>query len=143
MTRPPPGDGPADARPRARTGGRLAVVVDGRPHLVPLNHVVGTRQLLVGSVPGTKLHRVLHHPGQPAVFEVVRYDPETHAGWSVVVHGTLHPVQDPVEHTRQDIRGRPIWLDGHRDRTWIRLQPQRVEGRELAHHDRELRQEQR
>lgn len=123
--------------------GRLAVVVDGRPHLVPLNHVVRNRQLLFVSVPGTKLHRVLRHPGQPAVFEVDRYDPDTHAGWSVVVHGTLHPVQDLVEHTRQDIRGRPIWLDGYRDRTWIRLQPERIEGRELVQHDRDHREERR
>lgn len=121
--------------------GRVAVVVDGRPHLIPLNHVVRNRELLFVSVPGTKLHRVLHNPGQPAAFEVDRYDRATHAAWSVIVHGTLHPVQDLVEHTRQDIRGRPIWLDGYRDRTWIRLHPERVEGRELVPPDLDDREE--
>lgn len=113
--------------------GRLALVVGGRPHLVPLNHVVRGRRVFVVSVPGTKLHDVLHRPGQPAAFEIDHYDAEGRTGWSVVVHGHLHPVQDLVEHTHQDVRGRPIWLDGYRDRTWLRLDPDRVEGRLLDH----------
>lgn len=119
--------------------GRLAMVVEGRPHLVPLNHVVRGRRLYVVSVPGTKLHDVLHRPGQPAAFEVDGHDEAGRSGWSVVVHGRLHPVDDLVEHTRQDVRGRPIWLDGYRDRSWLRLDPERIEGRRLDHgqHDQE------
>jgi hypothetical protein len=113
--------------------GRMALVVGGRPHLVPLNHVVRGRALYVVSVPGTKLHEVLHRPGQPAAFEVDHYDEQGRTGWSVVVSGHLHPVQDLVDHTHQDVRGRPIWLDGFRDRTWLRLDPDRVEGRLLDH----------
>lgn len=115
--------------------GRLALVVEGRPHIVPLNHVVRGRRLLVVSVPGTKLHAVLRRPGRPAAFEVDGHDTATRTGWSVVVHGHLHPVQDLVEHTHQDVRGRPIWLDGFRDRTWLRLHPERIEGRRLDHQE--------
>lgn len=111
--------------------GRLAIIADRRPHLVPLNHVVRNRQLLFVSVPGTKLHDVLQQPGMPAAFEIDRYDATDHSGWSVVVNGSLHPVQDLVDHTQQDVRGRPIWLDGYRDRSWLRLTPEQVEGREL------------
>ncbi|MBY5160993.1 pyridoxamine 5'-phosphate oxidase family protein [Salsipaludibacter albus] len=115
--------------------GRLAVVVDGRPHLVPINHVVRDREVLFVSVPGTKLHRALHQPGGPAVFEVDGYDADDHSGWSVIVSGHLHPVQDLVEHTGLDLRGRPIWLDGYRDRSWLRLVPEHVNGRTLDQPD--------
>lgn len=112
--------------------GRLAIIVGSRPHLVPINFVVRGREVLFVSVPGTKLGEVLDRPGAPAQFEVDDFDEAGRAGWSVVVTGTLHPVMDLVEHTRLDIQGRPIWLDGHRDRSWLKLVPTRVEGRAMG-----------
>lgn len=112
--------------------GRLAVQVDGAPHLVPVNHVVRNGEILVVSVPGTKLHRATHQPGARVAFEVDGYDPATRTGWSVVVHGRLHAVDDLVEHTRNDVRGRPTWLDGYHDRQWLRIVPDRVDGRQLG-----------
>lgn len=111
--------------------GRLAVVVSGRPHLVPVNHLVRGREILFVSVPGTKLEAALRRPGVPAAFEVGDYDRDTHTGWSVVASGHLHPVMDLVEHTSLDLRGRPIWLGGYRDRNWLRLAVDDVGGRRL------------
>lgn len=111
--------------------GRLAVVVRGRPHLVPVNHLVRDREILFASVPGTKLEEALNRPGVPAAFEVDAYDRDTHSGWSVVATGHLHPVMDLIEHTSLDLRGRPIWLEGYRDRNWLRLAVDQVVGRRL------------
>ncbi len=112
--------------------GRLAVQVDGSPHLVPVNHVVRNSEILFVSVAGTKLHRATHQPGAQVAFEVDGYDAATRTGWSVVVQGRIHPVDDLVEHTHQDVRGRPTWLEGYRDRQWLRIVPERVDGRRLG-----------
>lgn len=112
--------------------GRLAIIVGSRPHMVPVNFIVRAEEILFVSVPGTKLGEALDRPGAPAQFEVDDFDVDGRTGWSVVVTGHLHPVMDLVEHTRLDIRGRPIWLDGHRDRNWLRLVPSRVEGRGIG-----------
>ncbi len=116
----------------AEAVGRLAIIVGSRPHLVPINFVVRGGEVLFVSVPGTKLGEALDRPGAPAQFEVDDFDAQGRTGWSVVVTGTLHPVMDLVEHTRLDIQGRPIWLDGHRDRSWLKLVPTRIEGRAMG-----------
>ncbi len=113
--------------------GRLGFVADGEPRVVPVNHVVRDNEILFVSVAGSKLHAAVRRPGRRVVFEVDGYDRDDHTGWSVVVQGRLHPVDDLVEHTRHDIRGRPTWLAGYRDRQWLAVAPERVDGRVLDH----------
>ncbi len=113
--------------------GRLAVTMSGAPHIIPINHATRDGEILFVSVAGTKLEAVLQRPGLPATFEVDDFDVDTRTGWSVIVRGHLHPVVDLVDHTSLDIAGRPIWLDGYRDRNWLRLVPDHVGGRRLVH----------
>ena len=113
--------------------GRLAVTISGAPHIIPINHVTRDREILFVSVAGTKLEAALQRPGLPASFEVDDWDVDSHTGWSVVARGHLHPVVDLVDHTSLDIAGRPIWIEGYRDRHWLRLVPDTVGGRRLAH----------
>lgn len=111
--------------------GRLAINVDGRPHLVPVNHLVRDREILFVSVAGTKVHAALEQPGLPAAFEVDHYDARTETGWSVVLLGELAAVEDDVDHARLELLGRPIWISGVHDRRWLRLVPEHVTGRHL------------
>lgn len=113
--------------------GRLAVTISGAPHIIPINYATRDHEILFVSVAGTKLEAALQRPGLPATFEIDHFDVDARTGWSVIVRGHLHPVLDLVDHTSLDIAGRPIWLDGYRDRNWLRLVPDEVGGRRLTH----------
>lgn len=71
--------------------GRLAVVVDGRPDLFPVNHVVDHGCVIFRSAPGVKLSASV---GAPVAFEVDGYDLETGSAWSVVMKGVAHEIHD-------------------------------------------------
>lgn len=111
--------------------GRLAICVDGKPHLVPINHLVRAREIMFVSVAGTTTHATLAQPGLPAVLEVDHYDTDTDTGWSVVVAGELAVVDDDIEHARLELYGRPRWISGRHQCRWLRLVPNHVAGRHL------------
>lgn len=115
--------------------GRLSICLAGRPHLVPVNHLVRDREIAFVSVAGTKSHAPLEQPGLPAAFEVDHYDNASRAAWSVVVHGELAVVDDEVEQARLELRGRPIWINGVHHRRWMLLVPEHVTGRHLPASD--------
>ncbi len=71
--------------------GRLGVIVDGRPEIFPVNHVVDHGSILFRSGPGTK---VTASVGRPVVFEVDGYDPIHGDAWSVMVSGRGREVTD-------------------------------------------------
>lgn len=79
--------------------GRLAVVIDGRPAIFPVNYVVDHGSIVFRTAKGTKLTASV---GRPVAFEVDSYDPAGGAAWSVVVEGTaqevnrLHDVVDAL-----------------------------------------------
>ncbi|MEP7034493.1 MAG: pyridoxamine 5'-phosphate oxidase family protein [Dermatophilaceae bacterium] len=69
--------------------GRLAVVVDERPDIFPVNHLVDRGSLVFRTAAGTKLAGALGHW---VAFEVDGYDLETASAWSVVVKGNAREV---------------------------------------------------
>ena len=69
--------------------GRLAVVVDERPEIFPVNHLVDRGSLVFRTATGTKLAGAV---GRWVAFEVDGYDLETAKAWSVVVKGTARQV---------------------------------------------------
>src|SRR5688572_8122389 len=73
--------------------GRLAVAAEAGqgPHLVPVNYALVRGSIIVRSVPGTKLDRIL---SQAVTFEVDNFDPFRRTGWSVVVEGLASEVPD-------------------------------------------------
>lgn len=70
--------------------GRLAVVVDGRPDIFPVNHVVDHGSVVIRTAAGTKLAGAA---GQQVAFEVDGYDARTARAWSVVLKGEAQHVQ--------------------------------------------------
>jgi nitroimidazol reductase NimA-like FMN-containing flavoprotein (pyridoxamine 5'-phosphate oxidase superfamily) len=71
--------------------GRLAVVVDARPDIFPVNFVVDRGTLVVRTGPGTKLAAAVD--GTSVAFEVDGYDPAAGEAWSVVVKGRVELVR--------------------------------------------------
>lgn len=81
--------------------GRLAVVVDGRPEIFPVNYRTEGKSIMVETNAGPKLLGAL--AGRVA-FEVDGVDTATQWGWSVVAHGsaTVEPVVDGSETARPE-----------------------------------------
>ena len=105
--------------------GRLAVIVDSRPDIFPVNHVVDHGTLVFRTAAGTKLAGAAGHQ---VAYEVDGYDLETATAWSVVVKGQAHDVNRLYDVL--DAVGLPLFpwhstLKPH----FVRIEPDKVTGR--------------
>lgn len=108
--------------------GRVGVTVSGVPEVLPVNYRVIDGNVVFRTGSGTKLHAATRHA--PIAFEVDESDPETLAGWSVLVVGFSEEVTDPGE-VAQALGMLPNgWVAGDREHV-VRLTPSRISGRRL------------
>ena len=115
--------------------GRIAVVVDQFPVVLPVNYRLvetsGPTWIAIRTRPGNVLDRASMH----VALEIDGIDPVHQQGWSVLVRGTLHHV-DP---DAADFRGRfnpEPWMTAERD-AWLVIEPFSVTGRQLHATERE------
>jgi nitroimidazol reductase NimA-like FMN-containing flavoprotein (pyridoxamine 5'-phosphate oxidase superfamily) len=106
--------------------GRLAWTDDDRVQIVPVNYWVDGGDIYLSSAGGAKLEAA--RARQAVAFEVDEVELALHAGWSVVVHGTLSVVTDPED--RQRLVERVVaW--GAAGTQVLRIRPEQVDGRRL------------
>jgi uncharacterized protein len=111
--------------------GRMAVVVDGRPRIVVLNHVLDDGDLLFRTRDDAMLARLTADGvAVHAVYEVDSAFPVMRSGWSVVVTGLLTRETDPARTARARERIE-AWAHGDRD-TVLRLGLDQVDGRRVG-----------
>jgi hypothetical protein len=107
------------------TIGRIAVVHDGYPVVLPVNFVLsrldGAPVIAIRTRPGN----VIDHTGELVGFEVDGVDAARDGGWSVLVRGRLSAV---TPQTRLDPH--PL-VPGDRD-AWRVVEPHTVTGRLIA-----------
>lgn len=108
--------------------GRLAVVVEGRPIVLPVNYIFDHDSIVFCTASGTKLNSVVG--GADVAFEVDDSVPLRHSGWSVLVRGHAEVITDPGELTR--LRNGPLrpWAKGARA-NWIRISIDEISGRRI------------
>lgn len=111
--------------------GRIAFVRDGRPWLVPVNHLVDEGTIAVRTDASSALGAL--DDGAEVVFEVDDSDPQAKTGWSVVVHGRVVPIDDPVQQQALNARGLQPWGPGPKDRQ-RRIVPDSVTGKAISRH---------
>jgi len=109
--------------------GRVAVVVDGLPVIVPANYrVIDDAEgvgLTVRTRGGSMVDRALE-----AALEVDGIDTLHHQGWSVLARGMLGHLSDlDVERRDREVDPHP-WV-GERD-SWLVLRPLSITGRRLV-----------
>lgn len=75
------------------TLGRIGVTMGALPRVFPVNFWFDGGRILVRTGPGTTLDAALRH--SVVAFEVDDVDPLGHAGWSVMVTGEAHAIDDP------------------------------------------------
>ncbi len=122
---------PEDCRMQLGLGtvGRLAMVIDDYPLVVPVNYrlledAVGTG-ILLRTGPGSSVDRSPEH----VAFEIDGIDHYHRQGWSVVVRGDLHHLnQSEVDLMSGNFDPRP-WP---KEKTsWLILRPKTITGRRL------------
>ena len=110
--------------------GRLAIVVDGRPEVFPVNYAFAERVVVFRTSPGLKLER---GPYTAAAFEVDSVDRTTGVAWSVVVHGTVQDISHAMDKLAERLRRlvvRPA-PPGSR-RVWMAIYADRMTGRRFS-----------
>jgi uncharacterized protein len=108
--------------------GRLAVVDDHGPIVLPVNYVLDRHLVVFRTDEGTKLDAADH---RKVAFEVDGTDADTRTGWSVLVRGEAAEVTDPAELAR--LRELPLepWAPGRKAR-YVRILPAVLSGRRIT-----------
>lgn len=109
--------------------GRLAIVVDEFPIVLPVNYRLvetgGVTWIAIRTRPGN----VIDHASSKVAFEIDGIDATRRRGWSVLVCGTLLHVDPDAAQFRERFDSEP-WLAAERD-LWLVIEPFSIGGREL------------
>ena len=74
--------------------GRLAVCLNGSPHIFPINFVRDGSSIVFRTAPGTKLSAARH---SQVAFEIDGYEPEHSTAWSVIVAGAASEIDSSAD----------------------------------------------
>ncbi|UTT67803.1 pyridoxamine 5'-phosphate oxidase family protein [Arthrobacter sp. DNA4] len=106
--------------------GRLAVLVEGRPDIFPVNFTVDGGTLVFRTSQGTKLSAA--SGDAPVAVEADGVDPDTGLAWSVVIKGTAALVKSTEEVLETSRLYLFPWQAGRKD-AFVRISPDSVTGR--------------
>ena len=109
--------------------GRIAVVVDSQPVILPVNYRADDATIVFRTDAGTKLRgAAMAH----VAFEIDEIDETTHAGWSVVVQGVGQDITETVDARSEALRVLAVapWAPGDKA-YWIKVVPRVLSGRSL------------
>jgi uncharacterized protein len=110
--------------------GRVAVVVDGRPHIVPVTYAADTNgDVVFRTGPDTVLTRV---DLEQVAFEIDGVDEQARTGWSVTVHGLGSEITDVDEQKARYLRQKlgDSWAPDPRPRSFA-IYRREITGRRL------------
>ena len=111
---------------RSTTVGRLAVSIDDRPEIFPINFVTDHGTIVFRTSEGTKLAAAL--TARHVAFEVDGYDPDAGDAWSVVVKGDAEEITQTPEVLETMTFPLFPWHAGPKPR-FVRVVPVEVSGR--------------
>jgi len=108
--------------------GRLAVIIDDRPDIFPVNHLVDHGSVVFRTATGSKLAGAVGHW---VAFEVDGYDLETGSAWSVVVKGDAQEVNRLYDVLQ--VIELPLfpWHSSPKPH-FVRIEPDSISGRRFA-----------
>jgi len=116
--------------------GRVGLVVDGRPEVLPVNFVMDGDSVLFRTAEGSPLTKAA---STLVAFEVDQIDQASSTGWSVVVHGFAEDIGDAIDGTSGRLKrlALPTWAPGARER-WFHVVPDSITGRRITSSPMEL-----
>jgi nitroimidazol reductase NimA-like FMN-containing flavoprotein (pyridoxamine 5'-phosphate oxidase superfamily) len=119
-------------------GGIGRVVFAGRFDLtvLPVNYVLHDGAILFRTAQAGStdedLRTGIEHAEYRVAFEVDDFDAEAREGWSVLIQGPAHHLDDPRERADALAAGVEPWPAGEREH-FIRITPARITGRTIRH----------
>jgi uncharacterized protein len=120
---------------RSTAIGRVAVVADGFPVVLPVNYrVVEPEPSRVWFALRTRPGNVVDRARMHAALQIDSTDTHHQEGWSVLVRGTLHRVDPDAAAFRDRFDPEP-WMVDDRD-SWLVIDPFMITGRRLHAADR-------
>jgi nitroimidazol reductase NimA-like FMN-containing flavoprotein (pyridoxamine 5'-phosphate oxidase superfamily) len=114
---------------RGDSVGRIAVVVDDFPVVLPVNYRLVETSAVTWVALRTRPGSVIDRAPLHAAFEIDEIDRGTRQGWSVLVRGTLHHVDADAADFRARFDSEP-WVAAERE-AWLVIQPFAISGRRL------------
>ena len=107
--------------------GRLGVVVDGVPLVLPMRFALDGDTVVLRTNQGAK---VFHAPMASVSFEVDHVDWEEGVGWSVLVQGIGEDISSALDKRSEALRALTVhsWAPPPADR-WLKIVPRKVTGR--------------
>jgi len=109
--------------------GRLGLLVDGRPEILPVNYAVDGDVVVFRTGIGTVLNQAAL---SVVAFEADRIDESGQSGWSVLVQGVAQDIGDAVDRNSERYRSLTLvtWAPGTRER-WFSIRPDKITGRRI------------
>ncbi|MFJ9847406.1 pyridoxamine 5'-phosphate oxidase family protein, partial [Kitasatospora sp. NPDC101155] len=109
--------------------GRICLPGQLAPVVLPVNYVVDARTIVYRTAGGGA---AAPPDGSPVSFQVDHIDDRRSRGWSVLIVGEAHRVDDPDEEQRLSaLPGATPWAGGSRP-LWVRISPSEVTGRRIG-----------
>src|SRR4051812_42687373 len=108
--------------------GRIAVLVEGKPVVFPVNFEVDGRSVVFRTDPGNKLRGLSQRSS--VCFEIDDIELASKTGWSVLVKGLAGEVTDPSQIRTLDDLPLEFWALGPKSH-WVRITPVEVTGRRI------------
>lgn len=113
---------------RRKSVGRLAVSINNKPDIFPVNYRLDEETIVIKTAAGLKL--AASALGEGVAFEVDALDELNHTGWSVVVRGTASEIEGTDELLDADKLILEPWAGGAKPR-YLRVEPEHVTGRRV------------
>lgn len=114
--------------------GRLGYSSRYGPAVIPVNYRLHKGMIVFRTTPASPLDEDLRTGIEGAdykvAFEVDSIDTAAREGWSVMVQGAAHPVEDRAERTELTKAGVDSWPGGDKE-LFIRIAPTRITGRRI------------
>jgi nitroimidazol reductase NimA-like FMN-containing flavoprotein (pyridoxamine 5'-phosphate oxidase superfamily) len=109
--------------------GRLGVVVDAVPLVLPMQFALGGETVVLQTNQGAKS---LHVPLTSVSFEVDHVDWEQGLGWSVLVQGLGEDISTAIDERSEALRSLAVhsWAPPPADR-WLMIIPRAITGRRV------------
>ena len=107
--------------------GRIAIVIDGRPQIFPVNYVFDEGVVVFRTTAGLKLEQ---GPLSSVAFETDHVDYENRLAWSVMVQGTAQDITATIDSLSERLRRLPVVPAAPGDRRdWMGVYAHQVTGR--------------
>jgi nitroimidazol reductase NimA-like FMN-containing flavoprotein (pyridoxamine 5'-phosphate oxidase superfamily) len=109
--------------------GRIAVVVDGRPEIFPVNFRIDGSTVVFRTDVGAKMRGAVL---AKVAFEIDHLDEDRHLGWTVMVQGTGLDMTDTIDARSEELRQLPVvpWAPGEKA-YWVKIVASVTTGRRL------------